>query len=195
MSETEIDFKIVADLVVGLLGGVEDGRIASSTPCEEFTVGHLLNHMLGLTLAFTAAARGERGPHNDAPPGTPEAVPPQDWRPVLEERLQVLADAWTEPSAWEGDATAGGVTFPAAIMGIVALNEVAVHGWDLAKATSQHYELDPATVDLLTGFVGQDADDQSAREGVYGPPVAAAEDASPQDRLIALTGRNPNWRP
>jgi uncharacterized protein (TIGR03086 family) len=195
MSETGIDFKIVTDLVVGLLGGVEEGRIAASTPCEEFTVGHLLNHMLGLTLAFTAAARGERGPHNDAPPRTPEAVPPHDWRPVLEARLRVLADAWTEPSAWEGDATAGGVTFPAAIMGIVALNEVAVHGWDLATATGQRYELDPATVELLTGFVGQDADDQSAREGVYGPPVAAAEDASPQDRLIALTGRDPNWLP
>ncbi|GAA1665476.1 TIGR03086 family metal-binding protein [Glycomyces endophyticus] len=194
MSGTEVDFKIVTDLVVGLLDGIESERLDSPTPCEEYTVAQVLNHFLGLALAFTAAARGERGPHNDAPPGTPPAELPDDWRALLEARLQVLADAWSEPAAWDGDATAGGVTFPAAIMGLVALNEVAIHGWDLAAATGQRYELDSSTVDLLTGFVGQDADDQEARQGIYAPALEPAPDATPQDRLIALTGRNPNWR-
>ncbi|GAA2260114.1 TIGR03086 family metal-binding protein [Glycomyces scopariae] len=193
MTGTEADFKTVTDLVIGLIAGVDDGQLAAPTPCEHYTVGHLLDHMLGLALAFTAAARGEHGPHNDAPPAAPSPTPPHDWRPLLEARFQVLADAWTAPEAWEGDATAGGVTFPAAIMGLVALNEVAVHGWDLATATGQPYELDTATVDLLTAFVGQDADDQSAREGIYAPPVEPSSDATAQARLIALTGRDPRW--
>lgn len=189
------DFKIVTDQVIGLLDGVKDEHLADPTPCEEYTVGQIVNHFLGLTLAFTAAARGERGPHNDAPPGIPPATPPQDWRPLLEQRLQTLADAWAEPAAWEGDATAGGVTLPASIMGLVALNEVAVHGWDLATATGQPYRLDPATIDTLTPFIAQDADDQAAREGIYAPPVQPGPNATPQDHLLALTGRNPDWRP
>ncbi|SDE07202.1 TIGR03086 family metal-binding protein [Glycomyces harbinensis] len=189
------DFKSTTDLVAGLIAGVDEAQLSGPTPCEEYTVGHLVNHMLGLTLAFTAAARGERGPHNDAPPETPPAVPPSDWRPLLEERLQILADAWAAPGAWEGDATAGGVTFPAAIMGLVGLNEVAIHGWDLARATGQDYRLDAATLEALVAFVGQDADDQAAREGIYGPALQVAADADAQDRLIALTGRDPVWRP
>ncbi|MFB9661798.1 TIGR03086 family metal-binding protein [Glycomyces mayteni] len=195
MTEPGADFKPVTDLVAGLLAGVEDAQLAAPTPCEEYRVGHLVDHFLGLTLAFTAAARGERGPYNDTPPAAPSAEPPADWRPLLAERLQTLADAWAEPSAWDGDATAGGVTFPAAIMGLVGLNEVAVHGWDLAKATGQPYDLDPAAITTLTAFVAQDADDQEARNGIYAPPVQPAPDATPQDRFIALTGRNPGWTP
>ncbi len=192
---TDVDFKIVTDQVIGLLGGVKDEHLADPSPCEKYTVGQIVNHFLGLTLAFTAAARGERGPHNDAPPETPAATAPENWRPQLEERLRTLADAWSEPSAWDGDAIAGGVTLPASVMALVALNEVAVHGWDLATSTGQPYELDPATIDTLTPFVAQDADDQAAREGIYAPPVQPTENATPQDRLIALTGRNPYWRP
>ncbi|MCD0444130.1 TIGR03086 family metal-binding protein [Glycomyces sp. A-F 0318] len=189
------DFKSTTERVAALLDHVEDERLSGATPCEEYTVAQLVNHMLGLCLAFTAAAEGERGPHNDAPPGVPDATLEPGWRPLLEERLRTLAEAWSRPSAWEGDATAGGVTFPAAVMGLVGLNEVAVHGWDLARATGQDYELDEATLETLLEFVGQDADDQAAREGIYGPAFKVADDADPQDRLMALTGRDPDWRP
>jgi uncharacterized protein (TIGR03086 family) len=193
MTET-IDFKPTTELVAGLLDGVDDDRLADPTPCGRYTQGQLLNHLFGVCLAFTAAARGERGPHNDAAPGEPAQSLDAEWRGDLKEHLRTLADAWSEPSAWEGDAVAGGVTLPSAVMALVALNEVAVHGWDLARATGQDYELDPGTVATLTAFVGQDADDQAAREGIYGPVVQVGDDATPQDRLIAITGRDPNWR-
>jgi len=190
-----IDFKIVTDQVAGLLAGVDDRRLSGPTPCGHYTQAQLLNHLLGLSVAFTAAARGEVGSDNSAPPGEPPTILQPEWRGELEDRLRTLADAWGEESAWEGDALAGGVTLPAAVMALVGLNEVAVHGWDLARATGQAYDLDPATVEALTAFVGQDADDQAAREGVYGPVVAIPAAAAPQDHLIALTGRNPFWSP
>lgn len=194
MTDATIDFKIVTDQVAGLLAGVDDAQLAEPTPCGRYTQAQLLNHLLGLCLAFTAAARGETGPHNDAPPGEPATTLEPEWRGELEHRLATLAGAWSEPSAWEGDALAGGVTLPAAVMGLVALNEVAVHGWDLARATDQDYELDPGIIATLMAFTGQDADDQAAREGIYGPVVTIPADASPQDHLIALTGRDPAWR-
>ncbi|WP_205324984.1 TIGR03086 family metal-binding protein [Glycomyces sp. YM15] len=189
------DFKPVTDLVAGLLDGVTDARLSGPTPCGHYTQAQLLNHLLGLCLAFTAVARGETGPHNEAPPGEPAATLDPGWRVELEQRLATLADVWSEASAWEGDALAGGVTLPASVMGLVALNEVAIHGWDLARATGQPYALDPATIETLTAFTGQDADDQAAREGVYGPVVKIPADAPPQDHLVALTGRDPAWRP
>lgn len=194
MTDATIDFKVVTDQVAGLLAGVDDAQLAAATPCGHYTQAQLLDHLLGLCLAFTAAARGERGPHNDAPPGELATTLEPEWRGELEHRLATLAGAWSEPSAWEGDALAGGVTLPAAIMALVALNEVAVHGWDLARATDQDYELDSRIIETLTAFNGQDADDQAAREGIYGPVVKIPADASPQDHLIALTGRNPAWR-
>jgi uncharacterized protein (TIGR03086 family) len=189
------DFANTTARVAALLDQVKDERLPGPTPCGEYTVGQLVDHMLGLCLAFTSAAEGERGPHTDAPPATPSGTLEPGWRQDLRTRLEALAEAWSRPSAWEGDATAGGVTFPAAVMGLVALNEVAIHGWDLARATGQDYELDAETVEALTAFVAQDADDQAAREGVYGPVVEITDDAAPQDRLIALTGRDPYWRP
>lgn len=195
MTETVIDFKPVTDRVAALLDGVDDTMTAGPTPCGEFTVGALVNHALGLALAFTGAARKERGPHTDSPPETPSPEAAPEWRTLLPQRLAALAEAWSDPGAWEGEATAGGVTMPAEIMGLVALNEVAVHGWDLARATGQDYDLEPEIVAVLTAFDGQDADDQAAREGLYGPVVEAADDATPLDRLIAITGRDPEWRP
>ncbi|GAA2138795.1 TIGR03086 family metal-binding protein [Glycomyces algeriensis] len=190
-----IDFKAVTGQVASLLDRVQDDRLEDATPCGHYTQAQLLNHLIGLCLAFTAAARGETGPHNDAPPGEPPTTLDPQWRNELAHRLAELADAWSEPSAWEGESLAGGVTLPASIMGLVALNEVAVHGWDLAAATGQPYALDPAVIETLTAFTGQDSDDQAAREGIYAPVVALPADASPQDHLLALTGRNPAWRP
>ncbi|HEX2143059.1 MAG TPA: TIGR03086 family metal-binding protein [Glycomyces sp.] len=190
-----IDFKTVTDQVAGLLARVQDERLSDPTPCEDYTVGQLLNHLIGLCLAFTSAARGETGPHNDAPPETPPTSLEPGWRKLLEERLRTLADAWSEPSAWEGEAMAGGVSLPAEIMALVGLNEVAVHGWDLARASDQDYRLEPEVLEVLLPFVGQDADDEAAREGIYKPVVDIPEEATPQARLVALTGRNPDWRP
>jgi uncharacterized protein (TIGR03086 family) len=188
------DFKLVTAQVADLLDGVDDASLAGPTPCGHYTQAQLINHLLGLCLAFTAAARGESGPHNDAPPGEPPTALEPEWRGELRDRLRALADAWSEESAWEGDALAGGVTLPASIMGLVALNEVAVHGWDLARATGQDYALDSATVATLTAFTGPDAEDEAAREGIYGPVVKIPAEAPPQDHLIALTGRDPAWR-
>ncbi|THV33497.1 TIGR03086 family metal-binding protein [Glycomyces buryatensis] len=195
MNETAIEFRPATEQVAALLKGVDDQRLSDPTPCQEFTLGALLNHLLGLTQAFTSAARKERGPHTDTPPGLPTSDLDPQWRTTLSDRLDTLAAAWSDPEAWTGETTAGGVTLPAEIMGLVAYNEVAIHGWDLSRATGQHYALPPEAVELLLEFDGQDADDEAARAGIYGPVFEVDPDAAPLDRLIGITGRNPAWRP
>jgi uncharacterized protein (TIGR03086 family) len=132
-------------------------------------------------------------------PGAPRASAddlPADWRTLLPARLEELAAAWRQPAAWEGMAEAGGVQMPAPAIGVVALNEVLVHGWDLAAATGQEYRPDQASAETCLRFaVDLAAGAPEIRNAIYGPVVAVPAGAPVFDRLLGETGRDPGWRP
>ena len=68
-----------------------------------------------------------------------------------------LAAAWRDPAAWEGMTRAGGVDFPAEVGGFVALTEVVIHGWDVASATGQPYDVDADSADAVLPHVSETA--------------------------------------
>jgi len=84
---------------------------------------------------------------------------------------------------------------PASAMGVVALNEVLVHGWDLAVATGQPYRADPASTEACLELARQFAAVPEMRDQIYGPVVPVPDDAPAMDRLLGLTGRDPAWAP
>jgi uncharacterized protein (TIGR03086 family) len=86
----------------------------------------------------------------------------------------------------------GGADLPGGVAGLVALDEVVVHGWDVARACGQTYEADPAAVEACHGFVAQFVGG-TAPVDTFAPAVAVPEDAPMLDRLIGLTGRDPGW--
>ncbi|GAB2598328.1 TIGR03086 family metal-binding protein [Streptomyces capparidis] len=178
-----VDLAPAARRVAALLDGVGDDRLADPTPCSEYTVRDLIDHLLGLAVAFRDGA-GKRATER-----VPEAG---DWRTALPERLAELAAAWREPGAWEGVTEVGGVTAPAPMIGRFALNELVVHGWDLARATGQPYAPDPGELDELLPLLTETAGTSSG-EGPFGPPVEVPADAPPLDRVVAFTGRDPAW--
>ncbi|TDC76207.1 TIGR03086 family metal-binding protein [Streptomyces hainanensis] len=193
-----LDLGPAARGVAGLLDGVGDERFAAATPCPDYRVEDLLRHLLGLTLAFRAAARKEFGPLTDLSPTDPAAPVLSldgDWRGRLRGQLDELAAAWGEPAAWAGETRAGGVTLPAAVLGRVALNELLLHGWDLARATGQPYPADEASARAAIALLSAQTED-AAREGTgFGPVVPVPDDASSLDRAIGLGGRDPSWTP
>ena len=85
-------------------------------------------------------------------------------------RLRELVEAWRDPSAWEGETEAGGAAAPAAQMGVVALDEIVLHGWDLAKATGQTFRVDPASAAAVLEFTQASARPENAagREDLFG---------------------------
>jgi uncharacterized protein (TIGR03086 family) len=185
--------------VARLLEAVTDDQLTGPTPCEGTPVAAMLDHLMGLTLAFTWAAEKSTAEHGGgAATGTAaaEALDPL-WRSTLPVRLAALAEAWRQPSAWDGMTEAGGVTMPGEVMGVVALDEVVLHGWDLARATGQPFHCDPTSAEAVLGFTERAAQpDQAAmREGLFGPVVAVPEDASPFDRALGFAGRDPAWTP
>jgi hypothetical protein len=68
-----------------------------------------------------------------------------------------LAAAWRDPAAWEGMTEAGGLRMPADVMGAVALDQLVLHGWDLAGATGQSFTCDPASTAAVLAFTGASA--------------------------------------
>ncbi|MGP4017102.1 TIGR03086 family metal-binding protein [Saccharopolyspora sp. 5N708] len=179
--------------LAGLLEHISDDQLTAPTPCAEYTLGDLLDHVNGLTLAFTAAAAKDF-PLTGAGPSGDATRLPADWRTRIPERLAALAEAWREPAAWEGMTQAGGVELPGPVAGRVAMNEIVVHGWDIAKATGQPFRCDPAATAASLEFVSQAASDGSDGGGLFGPAVEVPADAPALDQLIGLSGRNPAWQ-
>lgn len=190
-----LDFTAATRATATVVAGISDEQLAGATPCPAYSVADLLDHVAGLCLAFTASATKER--IEDAAPSADGSNLPSDWRSVIPARLTALSDAWhTTPGAYDGMTQAGPIDLPAPVAAQVALNEVVVHGWDLAVATGRPYDADPAAVAVCTEFVTSfepPADGPADDGGLFGPPVTPAPDASALDRLVAAAGRHPDW--
>jgi uncharacterized protein (TIGR03086 family) len=176
--------------VAALVAGVTDEDLGRPTPCERYTVGDLLDHISGSARAFTAAA--VKTPLDGAPPVDAANLAP-DWRVEIPKQVMTLAGAWRDPEAWTGMTAAGGVDLPGEVAGVVALDELIIHGWDLAKATNQPADYDGPGLDAVYGMV-QYFRAQNA-EGLFGPLVEVPHDAPLLDRILGVTGRDPSWEP
>jgi uncharacterized protein (TIGR03086 family) len=188
-----LDLEPAAREVARLVEGVREDQLGLPTPCTDTSVAALLDHFLGLTYAFTCGARKvEPGP---PAPASAEHLDPA-WRTLLPQRLEELADAWEDPSAWQGTTEVGGVTMPGDQMGVVALDELVLHGWDLARATGQDFRCDPASAEAVLTFTEATACPEAAalREGLFGPVVEVPAGASVLDRALGFAGRDPGWR-
>jgi uncharacterized protein (TIGR03086 family) len=195
MTDTLLDLEQQTLIVARLATAVRDEQLADVTPCPRYAVRNLLGHVAGLSVAFRDAGRKDLGVTTDT---GPEAAVPDigpGWREELPKVLQELAEVWHDPAAWTGMTRAGGVDLPGAVAGAVAADELVVHGWDLARATGQEYEPDPAALRASYGFLRAAADDPSRGGGIFGPLVPVPEDAPLLDRTIGLSGRDPGWKP
>jgi uncharacterized protein (TIGR03086 family) len=161
-------------------------------------VATLLDHFMGLTIAFTLAARkstnrpaGEGGASAGPPQASAEHLDPE-WPRKLPVQLDELVAAWKAPAAWQGVTEAGGVTLPAEVMGIVAVDELVIHSWDLARATGQDFECDDTNAKAIIALLSQSTDKRG--EGVgFGPVVEVPADAPLLDQAVGLSGRDPAW--
>lgn len=183
--------------LAGLLTAIPDSALEMPTPCPGMNLAALLDHVHGLSIAFARAAAKDIPEGGSRPPTVDAARLAPDWRVRIPEALDELAAAWRVPGAREGMTEAGGVEMPGDVAASVALNEVVVHGWDVARATGQPYEAGTDEVEACLAFVGPSVEESGGAgiEGLFGPAVAVPADAGPLDRLIALTGRDPAWTP
>ncbi|KQT91449.1 hypothetical protein ASG49_10455 [Marmoricola sp. Leaf446] len=190
-----IDLTPTTDRTAAVATAVGDEHLDRPTPAG--TVQQVLNHLLGLAIAFRDAAAKLDGPTTSTPPAPVDDPLPDDWREQVPAALAGLAAAWRDPASWTGMTRAGGVDLPGEVAGLVALDEVLLHGHDLAAATGQAYEPTDAECDAVLPIVSpsEGVPDGSDRGGLFGPVVAVPDGAAYFDRVLGLSGRTPRTPP
>jgi uncharacterized protein (TIGR03086 family) len=186
-----VDLEPAARRITRLAAALPDDRLDAPTPCAGVPVSGLLSHVLSLSEAFAGAAA--KAPDPGSPPPEPPPLP-ADWRSALPDRLDALVEAWRSPDALAGMTSAGGLELPAPVAAAVALDELVLHGWDLARAAGADYRPEPEEVAACLGFVGATAQPEGV-PGLFGRPVPVPDDAPEFDRLLGLSGRDPGWAP
>ncbi|WP_187685450.1 TIGR03086 family metal-binding protein [Nocardia wallacei] len=191
MTEPAFDMESAATRLAAVVAGITDDHLHLHTPCTDTSVRELLVHVVGLTEAFRQAATKEAVGRSVPPAGGPGAPLADDWRTRIPDQLHALVAAWREPAAWDGETEAGGVVAPAAEMAVVALDELVIHGWDLACATGQPYQ--PAEKDLTVLMEMLEHTPPEGVPGLFGPTVPVPDEAPLWDRVLGRTGRDPAW--
>lgn len=181
------DLAAVLDSACELVAGVS--RWDAPTPCPEWTVRELVNHLVLGHRLFTAVLRGKPGGALD-----PHASDALDDDPVAAYREAVagLLAAFRQPGVLEQVFEVPAGTVPGIAAAHLRIVEELVHGWDLARATGQEPKFEDAVVEREIAFSAAKLADLPAERNPFAPPVPVAEDAPPLDRLVALLGREPN---
>ncbi|MFI8005447.1 TIGR03086 family metal-binding protein [Streptomyces sp. NPDC086010] len=172
---------------VPVVRGIRDEQLSAATPCADYDVRDLLNHLFGVVANFRLLAAKQAVDFAASPD-----VVSGDWRGLFDDETGALARAWAEPGAEEG--VTGGMGMPARTVGLMVLGDLSVHAWDLARATGQDYRPDPDAVERMEPGLAELA--PTAREmKVFGEPFPVGPGATPFERVLAVTGRDPGWRP
>ena len=188
------------DLLVAVLGelapvvaGVTGSQRHDPTPCPDYDVAQLMDHVTGWLTTF---AEGFADPDGRAPMASLDGYssPPDPAEAVRR------AAATMEKALRDGAAARPLKLGDAAMPGEMALGmilwEYQMHGWDLARATGQSFSPPSAAAEESLVFAPNMLTPDYQGEGkAFAPPVSVPADAPPLDRLLGLSGRDPAWSP
>jgi len=170
------DFDAASRWASEKIAGATD-RLDKTTPCEEWDVKTLINHMCDSQQYFISKARGEDA---TLPSPSPPDVVGKD--PVLtyNKYSDATLEAFRDPEVQEKEAMGLGITFV----------DQLVHGWDLAKATGQDTAMPKGLAETAWTLMDGNLPDDK-RGGGFKPAISTADNVPAQDKLLAYTGRNP----
>jgi uncharacterized protein (TIGR03086 family) len=175
-----------------VVNGVPEGTLNAPTPCGDWDLRTLLNHtILWTSYSAERRARGESVAEDlmnkdfTADPGFREDYARQIGRAVT---------AWSDPKAWEGELGVMGDATPAADIGAMLLMEMALHGWDVARATGQEFNAADDTAKALEDIVQAQAELFRKYQG-FADAIEPPRNATAFERALTLSGRDLAWKP
>lgn len=174
------------------LGRVTASQWRSPTPCGEWDVRALTNHVVGELLWMPPLLEGqtiaEVGDRFDGDVLGDDAV-----RTCREAAALALAAA-AVPGVQERTIHLSFGDFPGSEYLAQVTSDLLIHAWDLARAIGHDDRFDPHLVEFVDAFLTPQLEAWRGA-GAFGPVAQVGEDAGVQDRLLAQTGRSPNWTP
>jgi uncharacterized protein (TIGR03086 family) len=174
-------YRAATDRAVAVADAVQPDQLGSPTPCTDWTVQQLIDHLVGGTDYLLSATTGGE-------PAQRLQATAADYRRGVADVLNTLA----RPGVMERTCVSP-LGFEWSVSQAVAgtFMDVLIHTWDLARATGQDEKLDPDLVDACAALFLPDMPERGRAAGIIGPAVEMGDDASAQDRLLAAMGRRP----
>jgi uncharacterized protein (TIGR03086 family) len=163
---------------------IQTMQMNDPTPCSNFTVHDVLNHMMVGGATFAYVFRGEQPPELTAP-----AV--YGWVPTAEfhEAMNDLQNAVESPGAMERVVTTPFGEMPGDTFARLVAFDGLIHSWDLASSTGQTIEYPAALIAAVDEFA-RNALSPDMRDGdTFKDATNAPEGASDLERLVAFSGR------
>ncbi len=168
-----------------LIAAVPPGSGQRPTPCPKYDVDALVEHLVSWLRTFEAAFAA--GTHRPPAGPAPGADPAADFAATA---TSVLAH-WRNGGP-QATVTLAGPPTPGPMIYQMMVGEYLVHGWDLAVATGQPVPYTAEDADrayaALHGMLKPEY-----RGEAFGAAVPAPADATPLDKLVAFSGRDPQW--
>jgi uncharacterized protein (TIGR03086 family) len=166
-----------------------DSQWTLPTPCSEWDVRALVNHVASELRWIPPLVEGKTiAEVGDSLSGDLLGDDPKTAWTAASREAQAAA---SEPGALQrtvhlsyGDRDADGYIRE-------VTGDLVIHAWDLARAVGADTRLDPELVELTAQSLG-DGIEGARAAGYFAAAVPVRPDADAQDRLIALTGRDPN---
>jgi uncharacterized protein (TIGR03086 family) len=157
------------------------------TPCADFDVRALINHILYDIRLFEAMLGGP----DPGPPGQ-ELLGNQEWSAAYRAAADGLLSAWRQRGT-DGTITNRLGEFPATWAVGQHMSNLTVHAWDVARATGQSTDLDADLGQKSLEWGRANLEPEFRRPGTFGPEVPVADTAPIYDRLVGWFGRDPGW--
>jgi uncharacterized protein (TIGR03086 family) len=172
--------------VTELTAAVRPDQLDGPTPCSEYDVRTLLGHLVTTARRSVAIAEGT-GPFA-VPTVVTDVADPNLAGAYAAEAKRAL-DAWAEDTRLDAVVTVPWGQIPGRAAVGAYTSETLVHGWDLAVATGQDCETDPALAEAVL-VIAKRAIPAEPRGGEvpFAPPVEPAPDAGPTERLANWSG-------
>jgi uncharacterized protein (TIGR03086 family) len=170
-----------------IIGNIDDAQLSGSTPCPDFDVKKLVNHLIGANLMMSMAADGQRV-EGEAPTDLIGSDPLASYSSTTDTTVK----KFSEDGALERIFPLPFAEIPGQFaLGIITMENL-VHGWDLAKATGQSptipENLAKPIYEMASGMVN---DDLRGEGKPFGSAVKVSNDATSSDKLVAWLGRQP----
>ena len=172
------------------LGAVGATEWNAATPCDDWDVRTLVNHVVGELLWMPPLLDGKTiAEVGDRFDGDVLASDPSATYRSAAAAAQV---ATFEPGAQERTVHLSFGDFPGSEYVGQVVSDVIIHMWDLARALGADDQLDPSLVEFVDEFLSPQIEAWRGA-GAFGPAVEVGPDATAQDGFLAKTGRSPGW--
>ena len=181
---------------VQIVSQVSAADLARPTPCSDWTLRELLAHMTAQHNGFAAAAAGDGADLVHWQTGAPVADPVGEYAAAAARVIAAFAAAGALAGEFVLPEISPKLRFPAAEAIGFHLVDYVVHGWDVARALGQAYDLEPDVLAAALTIAQAVPDgERRRRPGAAFAPRAAAASGGPLGQIVALLGRRPDWSP